>query len=161
MYSRAYRVKLFKEGDRLATEERKRRLQGEYKRMSNLRWYIYWTNVGEVGYLDFQKRLKRKRLAQQMTNVELGLDAGVTPEKVNKMISKAIEAQEKADLAAKRRRAYANNTSPRQAKAWTTRQSPAARRYRQQQRSAHSSSSSSSRTGVGRSSSRKVSSRKQ
>ena len=32
---------------------------------------------------------------RQMTNVELGLDVDVTPDRVNKMISKAIEAQEK------------------------------------------------------------------
>ena len=62
---RVRRVKLFNEGDRLASAERTRRLKSEYKNMSSLRWFIYWTDVGEVGYLDFQKRLKRKRLAQQ------------------------------------------------------------------------------------------------
>ena len=121
--------KLFDEGDRLATTERNRRLKGQYKRMSDLRWFIYWTDVGEVGYLDFQKRLKRKRLAQQMTSVELGLDIDVTPDKVNKMISKAIEAQEKADMAAKRRRAQSYNASPKKNKPRAQRPSPSNRRY--------------------------------
>ena len=85
------RVKLFEAGDRLATSERKRRLKGQYKRMSDLRWFIYWTDVGEVGYLDFQKRLKQKRLAQQMTNVELGLDVDVTPDKVITVIQEMGE----------------------------------------------------------------------
>ena len=128
--------------------------------MSDLRWFIYWTDVGEVGYLDFQKRLKRKRLAQQMTNVELGLDVEVTPDKVNKMISKAIEAQEKADSAAKRRRNYASNTSPRKNKSRTTRQSPAARRYRQSQRGSRDSVSSSSRASSRTSSNNKSTARK-
>ena len=151
------RVKLFNEGDRLATAERKRRLKGEYKRMNDLRWFIYWTDVGEVGYLDFQKRLKRKRLAQQMTNLELGLDADISPDKVNAMISKGIETQEKADSAAKRRRAY---TSPRKTRTRPSRQSPAVRRYRLQQRGGRSTTSSGSRPESRSSSSSKSSSRK-
>ena len=116
--------------------------------------------MGEVGYLDSKKRLKRKRLAQQMTNLELGLDADISPDKVNAMISKAIEAQEKADSATKRRRAYASNTSPRKTRTRPSRQSPAARRYRLQQRGGRSTTSSGSRTESRSSSSSKSSSRK-
>lgn len=129
------RKKLFDAGDRLSTAERNRRLKGQFKRMTDLRWFIYWTDVGEVGYLDFQKRLKTKRLAQQMTNVELGLDLDVTPDKVNKMISKAIEAQEKADQAKRRRSVNYNRGSPKKDKSRAQRPaSAAARRYQQQQR---------------------------
>ena len=139
-------MKLFNEGDRLATAERTRRLKGEYKSMSSLRWFIYWTDVGEVGYLDFQKRLKRKRLAQQMTHVELGLDVDVTPDRVNKMISKAIEAQEKADQAAKRRK-YFNTGGPRKGSKQRTPRTPQqSRRHGQQQRNGRNSQPSSSRS---------------
>ena len=179
------RVKLFKEGDRLATSERNRRLKGQYKRMSDLKWFIYWTDVGEVGYLDFQKRLKRKRLAAQMTNVDLGLDVDVTSDKVNKMISKAIEAQEKADQAgkpnlrpcwgiyalwgthgnpphhhvyllahprpllvvraAKRRRVYSQNASPKKGNKQRQRRTPQSnRRYQQKPRNNRESSGSRS-----------------
>ena len=58
---------------------------------------IFWTDVGEVGFLDYQKRLKRKQIAIQMAT---DLHADVTPEKALKMISKAIEAQEKHDVSA-------------------------------------------------------------
>ena len=96
------RVRLFNLGDALSDAERKRRLKGQYKRMSRLRDMIFWTDVGEVGFTDYQKRLKRKQVALQMST---SLHADVTPEKAFKMISKAIEAQEKHDMAAKRRRA--------------------------------------------------------
>ena len=153
------RAKLFEEGDRLATSERTRRLKGQYKRMSDLRWFIYWTDVGEVGYLDFQKRLKRKRLAQQMTNVELGLDVEVTPDKVNKMISKAIEAQEKADQAAKRRRTYNyNNGSPKKNNQRTSRTNPNNRRYQQQPRNNRGNTGSTARSSNRQSSNSKPSS---
>ena len=69
--------------------------------MSKLRDVIFWTDIGEVGFLDYQKRLKRKQIAIQMAT---DLHADVTPEKALKMISKAIEAQEKHDQAEKRRR---------------------------------------------------------
>ena len=89
------RVRLFNLGDALSDAERKRRLKGQFRRMSKLRDVIFWTDVGEVGFLDYQKRLKRKQIAIQMAT---DLHADVTPEKALKMISKAIEAQEKHDV---------------------------------------------------------------
>ena len=95
------RVQLFNLGGSLSDAERKRRLKGQFRRMSKLRDVIFWTDIGEVGFLDYQKRLKRKQIAIQMAT---DLHADVTPEKALKMISKAIEAQEKHDQAEKRRR---------------------------------------------------------
>ena len=59
---------------------------------------------GEVGYLDFNKRLKQKAVAKKMMAFNGGLMADISPSKAQKMIAKAIEAQEKADDAAKRSR---------------------------------------------------------
>ena len=126
--------------------------------MSDLKWFIYWTDVGEVGYLEFQKRLKRKKLAQQMTGVDLGLDVDVTPDKVNKMISKAIEAQEKADMAAKRKKFTSYFQSSKKGKQKGQRTTTGQRRYQQNQRGSRGSPSSGSRSGNKQSSARKPSS---
>ena len=67
-----------------------------------MRDLIFWTDVGEVGFNDYQKRLKRKQIALQMST---DLHDDVSPDKALQMISKAIEAQEKHDKAFKRRRA--------------------------------------------------------
>ena len=98
------RVRLFNLGDKLSDAERKRRLRGQYKRMSQLSAHIYWMDVGEVGYLDFNKRLKQKAVAKQMTAFKGGLMADMSPSKAQKMIAKAIETQEKAVDAAKHTR---------------------------------------------------------
>ena len=90
------RVRLFNLGDKLAGAERKRRLKGQFRRMSKLRDLIFWTDVGEVGFTDYQKRLKRKQIAVRMST---DLHDDVSPEKTLQMISKAIEAQEKHDKA--------------------------------------------------------------
>lgn len=95
------RIRLFNLGDSLSDAGRKRRLKGQFRRMSKLRDVIFWTDVGEVGFLDYQKRLKRKQIAIQMAT---DLHADVTPEKALKKISKTIEAQEKHDQTEKRRR---------------------------------------------------------
>ena len=102
------RVRLFNAGDKLSTEERTRRLQGQYRRMSQLSSYIFWMDLGEAGYTKFKKRIKQKQVAKQMTDDQPELFAGISPEKAQKMISKAVEAQEKADLAARRARAVAS-----------------------------------------------------
>ena len=102
--------------------------------------------------------LKRKRLAQQMTSVELGLDVDVTPDKVNKMIAKGIEAQKKADQAAKRRHSYnfAASTKPNKQRGSRTNQSPR-RRQHQQRSNRNSTPSSGSRQNATNSSLRKSS----
>ena len=107
------RVRLFNLGDKLSNEERTRRLQGQYTRMSQLSSYIFWMDLGEAGYLEFKKRLKQKQVAKQMADDQPELFAGISPEKAQKMISKAVEAQEKADGAARRARAYNARVQPR------------------------------------------------
>ena len=72
--------------------------------MTQLSSHIYWMDVGEVGYLDFKKRLKQKAVARQITAFNGGLLTDLSLSKAQKMIAKAIEAQEKADKAAKRSR---------------------------------------------------------
>ena len=114
-----------------------RRLRGQFRRMCKLRDLIFWTDVGEVGFTDYQKRLKRKQIAIQMAT---DLHADVTPERALKMISKAIEAQEKHDLAAKRRRAEHANQLRSKPKVNNRRQQRAVTRRQPQARNAQSQS---------------------
>ena len=123
--------------------------------MCKLRDLIFWTDVGEVGFTDYQKRLKRKQIAIQMAT---DLHADVTPERALKMISKAIEAQEKADMAAKRKKFHGYFQSGKKNKQKGQRTPGGQRRYQQNQRGSRSSSSSGSRSGSKQSSSRKPSS---
>ena len=69
--------------------------------------------------MNYQKRLKRKQIAIQMAT---DLHADVTPEKAMKMILRAIEAQEKHDMAAKRRRAEITNQQRNKSKSTGRRQ---------------------------------------
>ena len=102
------RVRLFNAGDKLSNDERPRRLQGQCRRMSQLSSYIFWMDLGEAGYTKFKKRIKQKQVAKQMTDDQPELFAGISPEKAQKMISKAVEVQEKANLAARRARVMAS-----------------------------------------------------
>ena len=94
-------------GDKLSDAERKRRLRGQFRRMSQLSSHIFWMDLGEAGYLDFKKRLKQKSVAKQMAADNPDMFAGISPQKAQKMISKAVEAQEKADDEAKKAQAKA------------------------------------------------------
>lgn len=70
-------------------------------------------DLGEAGYNEFKKSIKQKQVARQMADDQPELFAGISPEKAQKMISKAVEAQEKSDAAARRARVLAN-TRPHQ-----------------------------------------------
>ena len=63
--------------------------------------------MGEAGYNEFKKSMKQKKVAKQMADDQPELFAGISPEKAQKMISKAVEAQEKANAATRRARALA------------------------------------------------------
>ena len=91
-------MRLFNLGDKLSDAERKRRLRGQFRHMSQLKSHIFWMDLGEAGYLDFKKRLKQKKVAKQMAADNPDLFAGISPSKAQKMISKAVEVQEKANL---------------------------------------------------------------
>ena len=99
-----FRVRLFNLGDKLSDAERKKRLQGQYRRISQLNSYIFWMDLGEAGYLDFKRRLKERKVAKQMANDQPHLFEGISPQRAQKMIAKAVEAQEKADEATRKAR---------------------------------------------------------
>ena len=102
-----FRVRLFNLGDKLSDAERKKRLRGQYRRMSQLSSHIFWMDLGEAGYLDFRKSLKQKRLAKQMAADDPDLFEGISAQRAQKMISKAVEVQEKANEVARKSRAAA------------------------------------------------------
>ena len=110
------RVRLFNLGDKLSDAERKKRLQGQYRRISQLNSYIFWMDLGEAGYLDFKRRLKERKVAKQMAADQPHLFEGISPQRAQKMIAKAVEAQEKADEATRKARTsaryrHSNNAS--------------------------------------------------
>ena len=51
----SHRVRLFKHGDQIADEVRAKKLQREYRNMSDLAQFIYWTSVGREGAYHFQE----------------------------------------------------------------------------------------------------------
>ena len=75
--------------------------------MSQLSSHIFWMDLGEAGYLDFRKSLKQKRLAKQMAADDPDLFEGISAQRAQKMISKAVEVQEKANEVAKKARTAA------------------------------------------------------
>ena len=64
-------------------------------------------DLGEAGYLDFRKSLKQKRLAKQMAADDPDLFEGISAQRAQKMIAKAVEVQEKADELARKARTAA------------------------------------------------------
>ena len=72
--------------------------------MSQLSSHIFWMDLGEAGYLDFRKSLKQKQLAKQMAADDPDLFDGISSQRAQKMISKAVEVQEKANEAARKAR---------------------------------------------------------
>ena len=77
-------MRLYNVGDKLSTEERTRRLQGQYSKKSQLSSYIFWMDLGEAGYTEFKKTLKQKQVAKQMADDQPGLFSGISPEKAQK-----------------------------------------------------------------------------
>jgi len=90
------RVRLFKRGDSISDAIRQRRLQREYKRMSELAQLIFWSSVGREGAYHFQEQLKQKRMAESLFESVAG---GISVEKAQKMIKSSIEAQKKSNSA--------------------------------------------------------------
>ena len=92
----ARRVRLYNKGDSISTEHKKSKLKREYKKMHQLSQLIYWGDVGREGSDAFEDLMRQKKMAEAMKET---LSGELSVEKAQKMISKALEAQKKADMA--------------------------------------------------------------
>ena len=87
-------MRLFKRGDKIASEAKEKKLQREFRLTTELTNLIYWTNVGRVGFEHFRQQLREKTMASQMCAV---IPGEVTAERAHKMLRKSVEVQGKAD----------------------------------------------------------------
>ena len=89
-----YRIKLYKRGDQIADDKKKRKLAREYTLTANLTHHIYMTDMGKEGATHYDEHSRRLMLAKQISASSQGkisVDAAV------KMLRKAHEVQKKAD----------------------------------------------------------------
>ena len=64
-----------------------RKLQREYKRLSQLTQFIFWTSIGKEGALHFKEQLRQKRMAEQLRE---SVASGLSVEKTQKMIRRFV-----------------------------------------------------------------------
>ena len=67
----------------MANQVLQKKLQREYKRMSQLTQFIFWTSIGKEGALHFKEQLRQKRMAEQLRE---SVASGLSVEKTQKMI---------------------------------------------------------------------------
>ena len=93
-YQNLTRVRLYKRADTISDAEKQRKLEREYNLADSLKRFIYWTDIGREGAKHFKQQMKQKQMAE---SVAKSMGGSISVEKTQKMIRKAIEAQEKAD----------------------------------------------------------------
>ena len=86
----ARRVRLFRRGDEIANDVLQKKLQREYRRLGQLRQYIFWTKIGREGALHFKEQLRQKKMAEHLQESVAG---GISVEKTQKMIKKCVTAR--------------------------------------------------------------------
>ena len=80
---RAHRVRLYKMGDEISDAKLKKKLQREYRCLSELKQFIFWTSIGREGALHFKELIRQKEMAEHLReSVACGLSVG----KAQKMI---------------------------------------------------------------------------
>ena len=88
-------MRLYNKGDSISTEQKRSKLKREFKKMHQLSQLIYWGDVGREGSEAFEDLMRQKKMAEAMKET---LSGELSVEKAQKMISKALDAQKKADL---------------------------------------------------------------
>ena len=76
-------MRLYRIGDSISDAVMQRKLQREYKKLSQLTQFIFWTSVGKEGALHFKEQLRQKRMAEQLRE---SVASGLSVEKTQKMI---------------------------------------------------------------------------
>ena len=89
------RIRLYRIGDAISNEALLKKLQREYKRLSQLTQFIFWTSIGKEGILHFKEQLREKRMAEQLREF---VASGLSVEKTQKIIRRSNEAQQKSNI---------------------------------------------------------------
>ena len=74
-------------GDEISDAKLRKKLQREYRSLSDLKQFIYWTSIGREGALHFKELIRQKEMAEQLTeSVACGLSVG----KAQKLIKRSV-----------------------------------------------------------------------
>ena len=87
---------LHEKGDAIADDVLRYKSKRESEKLSELAQYLYWTEVGREGALEFEKQVRQGRMAAELVK---SMGNGMSVEKAQKMIRKSVEVQDKADAA--------------------------------------------------------------
>jgi len=80
-------VRLFKRGDEISDEAKRRKLQREFRALADLKQYIFWSSVGREGAYHFVEELRQKKMAENLLE---SVASGVSVEKAQKMIKRCV-----------------------------------------------------------------------
>ena len=73
-------------GDEISDAKLQKKLKREYRSLSELKQFIFWTHVGETGALHFKELIRQKEMAEHLQeSVACGLSVG----KAQKMIKRS------------------------------------------------------------------------
>ena len=73
-------------GDEISDAKLQKKLQREYRSLSDLKQFIYWTSIGREGALHFKELIRQKEMAEHLTeSVACGLSVG----KAQKLIKRS------------------------------------------------------------------------
>lgn len=80
------RVRLYKMGDEISDEKLQKKLKREYRSLSDIKQFIFWTHIGKEGALHFKELIRQKEMAEHLReSVACGLSVG----KSQKMIKRS------------------------------------------------------------------------
>ena len=85
-------MRLHKKGDSIANEVLQHKSKRESEKIAELAQYVYWTDVGREGALEFEKQLRQGKMAAELVK---SMGNGLSLEKAQKMIRKSVASQSK------------------------------------------------------------------
>ena len=94
----ARRVKLFHKGDKISNEAKQRKLAREFIALKRIKNLLFWTDIGREGASFLREQMENRAMAEHLADA----NPKISIEKAQKMISKSIEAQRKANNAKRR-----------------------------------------------------------
>ena len=81
------RIRLYRKGDSISDAMLQKKLSREYRRLAQLKQFIFWTSIGREGALHFKDQLRQKKMAEHLRESVAG---GLSVEKAQKMIKRHV-----------------------------------------------------------------------